>query len=51
MASSQHGSEARIVDAAGLTKTFSDFWMRATARSAMRCWHPTRTTGNPGWPI
>jgi len=33
MASSQHGSEARIVDAAGLTKTFSDFWMRATARA------------------
>ncbi len=30
-AAGQNGD--RIVDAAGLTKTFSDFWMRATARA------------------
>jgi ABC-2 type transport system ATP-binding protein len=31
--SGSDGSRERIVEAAGLTKTFSDFWMRATARA------------------
>ena len=33
MAISETGSDQRIVDAVGLTKTFSDFWLRATARA------------------
>ena len=33
MAGSERRSEERIVEAVGLTKTFSDFWMRATARA------------------
>jgi ABC-2 type transport system ATP-binding protein len=33
MASLDRISEERIVDAVGLTKTFSDFWMRDTARA------------------
>lgn len=33
MVNQQTGSEQRIVEAAGLTKTFSDFWLRDTARA------------------
>ena len=33
MAGTERRSEERIVEAVGLTKTFSDFWMRATARA------------------
>jgi ABC-2 type transport system ATP-binding protein len=33
MATPARTSESTIVEAAGLTKTFSDFWMRATARA------------------
>ena len=33
MANPERASEERIVEAAGLTKTFSDFWMRDTARA------------------
>ncbi|MEY2716311.1 MAG: putative transporter ATP-binding protein YxlF [Planctomycetota bacterium] len=33
MANQHTGSDQRIVEAAGLTKTFSDFWLRDTARA------------------
>ena len=33
MANAQQGSSERIVDAIGLTKTFTDFWLRSTARA------------------
>ncbi|MFM7133636.1 MAG: ABC transporter ATP-binding protein, partial [Planctomycetota bacterium] len=33
MATTDTSQQERIVDAVGLTKTFSDFWMRATARA------------------
>ncbi|MGA1223082.1 MAG: ABC transporter ATP-binding protein [Phycisphaerales bacterium] len=33
MAIQPNGSEGTIVEAVGLTKTFNDFWMRATARA------------------
>jgi ABC-2 type transport system ATP-binding protein len=33
MANAQQGSSDRIVDAVGLTKTFTDFWLRSTARA------------------
>ena len=33
MANQYTGSDQRIVEAAGLTKTFSDFWLRDTARA------------------
>ncbi|MFN5497541.1 MAG: ABC transporter ATP-binding protein [bacterium] len=33
MANAQQGSTDRIVDATGLTKTFTDFWLRSTARA------------------
>lgn len=33
MANAQQGSTDRIVDAIGLTKTFTDFWLRSTAKA------------------
>jgi ABC-2 type transport system ATP-binding protein len=33
MAISQQDTSGRIVDAVGLTKTFTDFWMRSTAKA------------------
>ena len=31
--STRHDSRERIVDAVGLTKTFTDFWLRSTAKA------------------
>jgi len=33
MANAQQGQSDRIVDAVGLTKTFTDFWLRSTAKA------------------